>query len=133
MATSFSQVLSNLRLLHVDDVVQQQTSLCLRVQEHATDDHQGQLYDSCRGTLVSILKSIAFFNRTRKLFGMQEEFRESFELIAHVKPKSLHNGIFAEFKDEVAKGCVVKGERLAKKGAQAPKCYGVNICQGKRT
>ncbi|KAI3875728.1 hypothetical protein MKW92_030950 [Papaver armeniacum] len=31
-------------------------------------------------------------------------FKESFELIAHVKPKSLHNGLFVEFKDEVATG-----------------------------
>ncbi|XP_026439190.1 E3 ubiquitin-protein ligase UPL5-like [Papaver somniferum] len=31
-------------------------------------------------------------------------FKESFELIAHVKPKSLHSGIFVEFKDEVATG-----------------------------
>ncbi|KAI3893402.1 hypothetical protein MKX03_029037 [Papaver bracteatum] len=31
-------------------------------------------------------------------------FKESFELIAHVSPKSLHNGIFVEFKDEVATG-----------------------------
>ncbi|KAI3875732.1 hypothetical protein MKW92_030954 [Papaver armeniacum] len=40
-----------------------------RLFQHATDDHEQQLYDSCRKTLVSILKSIAFSNRTR-YFGI---------------------------------------------------------------
>ncbi|KAI3875731.1 hypothetical protein MKW92_030953 [Papaver armeniacum] len=39
-------------------------------------------------------------------------FKESFELIAHVSPKSLHNGIFVEFKDEVAMGHGVLREWL---------------------
>ncbi|KAI3871415.1 hypothetical protein MKW98_024584 [Papaver atlanticum] len=171
---------------------------------HATDDDEQQLYDSCRETLVSILKSIAFSNRKRyfgiastldhiivgliqelhnisKLYGDGEErlsttfrehpvainylirhskrgddhlwllkydtaidfksrrhlmvimfpevkddngklhkllinrsflFKESFELIAHVSPKALHNGIFVEFKDEVAMGHGVLREWL---------------------
>ncbi|RZC75842.1 hypothetical protein C5167_001045 [Papaver somniferum] len=39
-------------------------------------------------------------------------FKESFELIGHVNPKSLHNGIFVEFKDEVATGHGVLREWL---------------------
>ncbi|KAI3905510.1 hypothetical protein MKW92_025194 [Papaver armeniacum] len=39
-------------------------------------------------------------------------FKESFEHIAHVKPKSLHNGLFVEFKDEVATGHGVLREWL---------------------
>ncbi|KAI3971487.1 hypothetical protein MKW92_033658 [Papaver armeniacum] len=39
-------------------------------------------------------------------------FKESFELIAHVKPKFLHNGLFVEFKDEVATGHGVLREWL---------------------
>ncbi|RZC75841.1 hypothetical protein C5167_001046 [Papaver somniferum] len=39
-------------------------------------------------------------------------FKESFELIAHVTPKSLHNGLFVEFQDEVATGHGVLQEWL---------------------
>ncbi|KAI3918049.1 hypothetical protein MKW92_027440 [Papaver armeniacum] len=46
------------------------------------------------------------------LINRSHLFKESFELIAHVKPKSLHSGLFVEFKDEVATGHGVLREWL---------------------
>ncbi|KAI3935062.1 hypothetical protein MKW98_009981 [Papaver atlanticum] len=85
------------------------------------DDHLWLLkYDSAidfgsrRHLMVMMFPEVQDDNEKlyKLLIDRSSLFKESFELIAHVKPKSLHSGLFVEFKDEVATGHGVLREWL---------------------